>query len=903
MQEIFRRIVARMLDQYGTVLFILAATTGLSYLVIIYDLQSQEGNATLVKLSSEQTQLIHKINFFTTELAIANDFDKKSVLKARGQITKALTQLGDTHLSLKEGDRYVREGQRMIHIKAMLTDDLKTLYFGGEHPINERLKDYQGAVRDILRIPIEELHTDTPELNELHEKLSPPLLAGLAKATSFYLKQTETMLGGTKSKQNVIFGLNLAILMLLGTALLRPLVERLKESHQIVEREKAFANNVINTAQAFIIGLNPSGSVVLFNEYAEENTGWAKEEVIGNDFFQTFIPEDSQDELKQLFTDMMSGTVEFADEIETQMMLSTGDLITVVWHSTTIHELKRVEPVMFLATGADITERKEAEASLQHANAEMEVLSERLQGEVNLAATLQQSILPDANIELPGIQGKANLLTSSEVGGDYYDYYRMNGHQSVLLVGDVSGHGVAAGTMVSAAKAGVYPLIHEGVSNPTEILNLLNETMLATAQQSLLMTMNCISFDARSGKLQFANAGHVLPYLWRHQKQHWEMLEASGLPLGKNIDSDYGTSAIEMEMEVGDRLFLFTDGLVEEESPSGEAFGYERLEEILAECGEVEADELRMYLMEALAFHCETETFTDDVTILVITHSDRVFREETGDDSDIGDLIRISDEFYRQGDHPVPRISREYVVFLAEQQFADLLSRFSQDGICRILPKNCAFCKEIGWNHLLSQHHETPDDDLFELMPHLPQHRQFQLTHTEDKMFIMEEIVSWLSDQGTVSQEHLDGLIVILDEMTENSLYAAPRDGKGVPYYSKGESRELSEHEEVRIDIAVGDGRLGLMITDNWGTLPPSVFLKNLAHAMDEGVEAGVGGAGLYMMWRLSDYFQIRVHPQHRTQVTTLWDLNGTVDMDITSGFQFIHHSEYEPVVQNKVRT
>jgi hypothetical protein len=287
---------------------------------------------------------------------------------------------------------------------------------------------------------------------------------------------------------------------------------------------------------------------------------------------------------------------------------------------------------------------------------------------------------------------------------------------------------------------------------------------------------------------------------------------------------------------------------------------------------------------------------------MVLNHSDRLTSEVSNTEADISDIIRITESFYRQGDHPIPRISREYVVFIAEQQFADLLDRLSKDGICRILPKYSDFCEQIGWNHLLSQHHETPDDDLFVLMPHLPQHRQFQLSHTDDKLYVMEEIVSWISDQGTVPQEHIDALVVILDEMSENSLYAAPRDGKGIAYYAKGESRELSEHEEVRIDIALSDDRLGLMITDNWGTLPASVFLQKMAHAMDEGVEAGVGGAGLYMMWRLSHYFQIRVHPQHRTQVTTLWDLKQPVNMDINSGFQFIHHSQYEPLAQNRER-
>jgi PAS domain S-box-containing protein len=901
MQKILRRIVASMLDQYGTVLIILAVMTGVSYLVLIYDLQSQEGNATLVKLSTEQSQIIQSVNFYTTQLALSTS--RASALEAQGKITKSLAQLQETHDSLKDGDRFVRDTQGIIRIRGTLTDELRNLYFGGDRPIDGLLKNYHIAVRKILAQTPEQLRQNTGQLSELYDKLSPPLLTGLNKASTFYQKKTESMLSKTKSIQNFMFAINLGVLALLGTALLRPLVQRLKDSMHKVASEKAFADNVINTAQALIIGVNPFSSIVLFNKYAEENTGWAKEDVLGVDFFQTFIPADEQEKVKELFAGMMEGTIEFADEIETQMIVSTGELLNVIWHTTTVHDSKSQKPIMILATGLDITERKRAEQNLQRAHADMKLLSDRLQGEVNLAATLQRSILPDSRIELPGIQGKANLLTSSEVGGDYYDYYKINGYQSVLLIGDVSGHGVAAGTMVSAAKAGVYPLIHEGITNPSELLRLLNETMLATAQQSLLMTMACVSLDARTGKLLFANAGHVLPYLWRHNQQSWEMLEASGLPLGKNIDADYLSSAIELTMEVGDRLFLFTDGLVEEESPSGEAFGYERLEDILNQCGEIDADEIREYLMEALAFHCETEAFTDDVTIMVITHSDRISQEVVNVEDDVSDIIRITDAFYRQGDHPIPRISREYVVFLAEQQFADLLSRFSQDGICRILPKRCSFCEKIGWNHLLSQHHDTPNDDLYVLMPHLPQHRQFQLTHTDDKLFIMEEILAWLSDQGTVSQDHLDALMVILDEMTENSLYAAPRDGKGVPYYQKGESRELSEHEEVRIDVAIADGCLGLMITDNWGTLPPSVFLGNLAHAMDEGVEAGIGGAGLYMMWRLSDYFQIRVHPQHRTQVTTLWDLNNSVDMDINSGFQFIHHSDYEPMmVQNKAR-
>ena len=899
-KELFRRFTSSILDQYTTVLFILALTIGVSYLIVIYDLKNQEGNATLIQLSTEQGQLVQAINFYATELLSSDN--EQSIREAKGQMSKKVSRLKEIHQSLKSGDRFIREGSRIVQVQGLLDDDLKKLYLDGDNSLDARMRDYTTLLRDLQHTPIDELQSKRAQFDQLFFKLSPPLLDSLSKASGFYKRQAEAMLSSAKSKQNFVFMINLGVLTLMGMGLLQPLVKRLQDSMLKAESEKNFADNVINTAQAFIIGLDTSGNITLFNEYAEENTGWSSEEVLGQNFFEVLIPANEQASLLAIFSDMASGTVEYAEEIETSVQISTGEIIYVIWHTTTILDIKTKKPVMILATGTDITERKQAAENLERVHAEMEVITTRLQGEVNLAATLQRSILPDSQIELPGIQGFANLLTSSEVGGDYYDYYKVAGHLSVILIGDVSGHGVAAGTMVSAAKAGVYPLIHEGITNPAEILNLLNETMLMTAQQSLLMTMNCLTLDAHTGKLQFANAGHVLPYLWRQQEQHWEMLEASGLPLGKNIESNYAESAVEIEMEVGDRLFLFTDGLVEEESPTGEAFGYDRLEDILSQCGELDAETIKAYLMEALAIHCETENFDDDVSIMVLTHSDRMAQEAGDTTDDISDIIRITESFYRQGDHPIPRISREYVVFIAEQQFADLLGRLSKDGICRILPKHSEFCNQIGWNHLLSQHHETPDDDLFVLMPHLPQHRQFQLTHTEDKLYIMEEIVSWISDQGFVPQEHIDALVVILDEMTENSLYAAPRDGKGVAYYAKGESRELSEHEEVRIDIALSEDRLGLMITDNWGTLPSSVFLQKMAHAMDEGVEAGVGGAGLYMMWRLSHYFQIRVHPQHRTQVTTLWDLKTPIDMDINSGFQFIHHSQYEPLAHNRER-
>ena len=897
MKDIFQRIVNNMLGQYVTVLLVLGAVSTVTYLVLITDIKNQEGNARLVKMSTEQSFMVSSINTALTRKAYLSD--KAELHKINAQLLSTVLQLTEDHEALKSGYRFVKEKERLVQTRGELPPELMALYFDGSRSIDALMRSYMALVRDIQHLPADTLKLDNPELNKLLFTVSPQLLEVLDRASLLRQRQSEFMLGSTINKQNLIFGISIGTLFLVGMILLQPLVARLKDSVLKTMQEKAFADNVINTTQALIIGINEKAEVVLFNHFAEENSGWSEDEVRGKNFFDQFIPGNDQTELLRLFTDMMSGAVEYAENIETKMLVSTSDLLNIIWSPTVIKESKTQKPIMFLATGLDITEQKKAEQKVKKANAELAQLTSRLQGEVNLAATLQRSILPPPRIDLPGMQGKATLLTSSEVGGDYYDYYKVAGHHSILLIGDVSGHGVAAGTMVGAAKAGVYPLIHEGITNPSEILNSLNETMRATAQQSLLMTMACLSLDARTGKLIFANAGHVLPYLLRHKSQHWEMLEASGLPLGKSVDSDYSETAIDLTLEVGDRLFLYTDGLAEEESPSGEAFGYDRLEALLNANIDAEPEALHDIIMDALRIHCRGTAYTDDVTIVVVTHSDRVIQAAAV--NEVSDIIRITESFYRHGEHPIPRISKEYVVFLAEHGYADLLTRFSQDGICRILPRHNNFCKKLGWEHLLNQHHETPNDDLYVLIPEMPEYRQFQLTHTEDKPFIMEEIQSWLSDQPHLPRDHIEALIVILDEMTENSLYAAPRDGKGVAYYVKGESREFSEHEEVRIDIAVTKDILGLMITDNWGTLMPSVFLKNISHAMEEGVEAGVGGAGLYMMWRLSDYLQIRVHPQQRTQVTTLWDINGVIDMNIDSGIQFLYHSEYEAAYQSRV--
>lgn len=164
-KELFRRFTSSILDQYTTVLFILALSIGVSYLVVIYDLKNQEGNATLIQLSTEQSQLVQAINFYATELTTSDN--EQSIREAKGKMSRKVARLKEIHQSLKSGDRYVREGSRIVQVQGLLEDDLKKLYLEGDHSLDNQMRDYNTLLRDLQHTPIDELQSKLAQFDEL----------------------------------------------------------------------------------------------------------------------------------------------------------------------------------------------------------------------------------------------------------------------------------------------------------------------------------------------------------------------------------------------------------------------------------------------------------------------------------------------------------------------------------------------------------------------------------------------------------------------------------------------------------------------------------------------------------------------------------------------------------------
>ncbi|MGZ8258807.1 MAG: PP2C family protein-serine/threonine phosphatase, partial [Methylotenera sp.] len=383
----------------------------------------------------------------------------------------------------------------------------------------------------------------------------------------------------------------------------------------------------------------------------------------------------------------------------------------------------------------------------------MQQLSARLNEEVANAATLQRNLLRPAQIELPGLRGLSTMITSSEVGGDFYDYYAVDGRWMVILVGDVSGHGIAAGTIVCAAKAGVNFLETENEKEPHKILSRLSNIIFNTAHQSLLMTMFAICIDTRTGEVRYANAGHQFAYLYRSMLGRLDTLEVGGLPLGKNEATDY--EEVVTEIDLGDRLFLYTDSIVEEENSEGECFGYERLEELLVNQADNDIETLSDNLLESLTTHLGRHSFTDDLTIFCVEHVEKT--------SDIGhqtintiksDSVHLEpafivDSIYRTNPEAIsPRIMRQDLIFLAEKDFSDLIPSLSAQGVRRVLLQDHPINLQLGWGTLLNQHLKRCNDDLAMFLRNPDQRREFHFSHSEDKAFIINEVEAWLQEMS-----------------------------------------------------------------------------------------------------------------------------------------------------------
>ena len=237
-----------------------------------------------------------------------------------------------------------------------------------------------------------------------------------------------------------------------------------------------------------------------------------------------------------------------------------------------------------------------------------------LEKDLTLAARIQRQLLPPAELEHAGWQVHYHYEPASVVSGDYCDVIRAEngGGDLLFLVGDVSGKGVAASMQMTQLHAMFRSLASVGMPLE-ELMALANRVFCESAMAGQYATLVCGRARA-SGEVEISSAGH-LPALWV-RRGGVTTIEATGLPMGMFCTGNYPSRKI--QLEPGESLFLYTDGVSETRNSAGAEYGMKRLAELVGTKHSLAPNELMVACLRELRAHDGGRLPGDDRTILVL---------------------------------------------------------------------------------------------------------------------------------------------------------------------------------------------------------------------------------------------------------------------------------------------
>ena len=244
-------------------------------------------------------------------------------------------------------------------------------------------------------------------------------------------------------------------------------------------------------------------------------------------------------------------------------------------------------------------------------------MRERVEQELRVARSIQQASLPKEVPTLENWQITPYYQPAREVGGDFYDLFELEDGRVIVVMGDAAGKGIPAALVVSATSSVLRAVAQAlGSSSPSEVLAQVNETLFARIPPNMFVTCFYAILDPKNGSMNYANAGHDLPYLWHGGD--CEELRARGMPLGLMAGMSYEQKKI--ELDAGEGVLFYSDGLVEAHDAKGEMFGFPRLRDLIAEHDDKRA--LGDFLLGDLySFVGEGWEQEDDITLLTLRRS------------------------------------------------------------------------------------------------------------------------------------------------------------------------------------------------------------------------------------------------------------------------------------------
>ena len=255
---------------------------------------------------------------------------------------------------------------------------------------------------------------------------------------------------------------------------------------------------------------------------------------------------------------------------------------------------------------------------LEVANEELESFYYSVEQELGTARSIQHALLPKDLPKLEGWKIAYHYQPAREVGGDFYDFLRLDDGRVGLVIGDVSGKGIAAALVMANTQSVLRAVARRGNVAPGRVLAEANEVLYAYIPSGTFVTCFYGVLDPENGRLVYANAGHDPPYSQRGGDA--QELRARGMPLGLMPDMPYEEK--EAVLAAGDDLLLYSDGLVEAHDTKGDMFGFPRLRRLIMAQSTGSGEELIDVLLAELTSFTGTDAEQeDDITLVTLERS------------------------------------------------------------------------------------------------------------------------------------------------------------------------------------------------------------------------------------------------------------------------------------------
>jgi serine phosphatase RsbU (regulator of sigma subunit)/catechol 2,3-dioxygenase-like lactoylglutathione lyase family enzyme len=250
-----------------------------------------------------------------------------------------------------------------------------------------------------------------------------------------------------------------------------------------------------------------------------------------------------------------------------------------------------------------IAERKEAEL--------------RAAQELQIATQVQARLFPQQLPAVPGLDYAGVCRQARSVGGDYYDFLDLGTGRVGLVVGDIAGKGIAAALLMANLQANLRSQCVNAVEHPDKVLNLVNRLLYENTDANAYATLFFAEFDHRSGRVRYANCGHLAALVLRGDGTI-ERLDPTCTVIG--MFDDWQCAMTETRLDAGDFLALYTDGLTESPNAREEEFGEERLAAALRRNRHLAANEFVGAVVEDVKLFSTCEQF-DDITLIIAKRS------------------------------------------------------------------------------------------------------------------------------------------------------------------------------------------------------------------------------------------------------------------------------------------